>query len=87
MKNATNHTISAPHPCLTEELGFLIQKERIKAGLSLKEVCEYLTDVSVETLKLYESGRKSIPLKNIYALSNFLNIPPQTIMKYTGPSK
>lgn len=65
----------------SERIGELIRNARIDLGLSEAEVASYVGGISTETLKKYESGRKSIPLSHIYALSNCLNISPKTIIQ------
>jgi transcriptional regulator with XRE-family HTH domain len=61
------------------EIGALFKGKRIEAGISEREVADYLGGLSLKTLHLYESGRKAIPLSHIFALSNCLNVSPRVI--------
>lgn len=65
----------------SELIGALIKRARLEQGLTRAEVARYLGDQNEDTLALYESGRKSIPVCDIYALANCLNISPRLIQK------
>ena len=47
-------------------------------------VAAYLETISVEIYRDYEDGNKPIPLAHVYAISNFLNIPPSLILEVFG---
>jgi transcriptional regulator with XRE-family HTH domain len=65
-----------PNPAIGE----FIRQSREEAGLTEAAVVDYLGDISVETLKAYECGERSIPLNHLYALSNCLNVSPSAIV-------
>lgn len=52
---------------------------RLKTGFSLEALAEGM-NVPVETLIAYENGSKKIPLEDIYAFSNCLDIEPDKIV-------
>ncbi len=60
--------------------GRFFRERRIRALLTEEEVSNYL-GVSVQMLRAYELGLSPIPLDNVYALSNCLNIPPDEVME------
>ena len=66
---------STPNPKLAK----LIRASRLQAGLSETEVAGYL-GVPAAVIKAYENGTRSIPLNDIYAMSNCLNISPDLIV-------
>jgi transcriptional regulator with XRE-family HTH domain len=68
-------------PIKSAAVGHFFSQKRREAGLSESEVVAYLEDVTVETLKRYESGELKIPLNHIYALSNCLNVAPREVME------
>jgi transcriptional regulator with XRE-family HTH domain len=53
---------------------------RIAAGLDQAKVALELGLPSVSVLEDYESGKKAIPLYEIFALTNILNIPPEEVL-------
>lgn len=65
---------------LTRNLGKFLQRQRLQASKSKQEVASYL-NVTPETLSAYENGTRQIPLQDIYALSNCLNIDPDLILR------
>lgn len=62
------------------ELGNLFREHRRINRLSLETVSRYMGDVAPSTLDQYEKGQKTIPLSDIYALANCLNIAPTIIL-------
>jgi transcriptional regulator with XRE-family HTH domain len=62
-------------------IGLFLREKRISAGVSEWELLEYLSDVSVSQLRDYEAGRKAIPLADICAIVNRLNIDPGIVQK------
>ena len=67
-------------PSINEAMGAFFRYKRLAAGISEKQVCHYLGLPSEMTLRSYEAGKASIPLNQMYALSNCLNIAPDEIM-------
>lgn len=59
----------------------LIKKYRKQAGLTQKELADYV-DVSAAYIQQLENGIKTNPsLKLLYSISNVLNIPPREIFQ------
>ncbi|MES3037188.1 MAG: helix-turn-helix transcriptional regulator [Bdellovibrionota bacterium] len=52
---------------------------RVRAEMSVESVAEYLS-TSVNDVMAFENGDKPVPLETVYAISNFLSIPPSEIM-------
>ncbi len=75
-----DHSPASGRPTPSRELGALFRDQRKLAGLTEKEVANYLGDISIVTLRAYESGTQPIPLSHIHALSNCLNISPKVLI-------
>ena len=60
-------------------VGAIFRLRRLELGLEEKTVALYLTNVSVERIQNYETGKCEIPLSDVYALSNCLNVSPRII--------
>jgi len=63
------------------ELGLLFHEVRKSCGMSLETVSRYMGNVTPDRINQYEKGLMEIPLCDIYALANCLNIPPDNILK------
>jgi transcriptional regulator with XRE-family HTH domain len=61
------------------ELAAVLKAARRAQGLSIQEVAEYLKRTPNQ-VRLYETGTVTIPLRDIFALSNYLNIDPALIL-------
>lgn len=59
-------------------LGQYIQEKRVQNQASVTDLAAYLGE-PIEVIHAYESGQAEIPLYNLYAISNFLNIPASEI--------
>jgi transcriptional regulator with XRE-family HTH domain len=67
------------HP-KSAKIGKFFHERRLAAGLSLETVAiELSLEVSAD-LQAYENGQKAIPLDEIFALTNILNIPPDDVI-------
>jgi transcriptional regulator with XRE-family HTH domain len=60
--------------------GRFLREKRLHAHRTEQEVATYL-DVPVDTVHAYENGTLGIPLTNVFALSNCLNIPLNEIVE------
>jgi len=65
----------------SSQIGLLFHEFRIRRCLSMEEVVRHVEDLTVETLKAYEDGQESIPLDDIFALANILNVSPIQIQQ------
>lgn len=63
-----------------ELIASFFRKHRLASGLSEQQVAHDLGLESVETLRAYEAGTEAIPLDEIFALTNLLNIPPEDVL-------
>jgi hypothetical protein len=61
------------------KIATFFQAHRIAAGLDQAKVALELGLPSVSVLEDFESGKKAIPLDEIFALTNILNIPPEEV--------
>jgi transcriptional regulator with XRE-family HTH domain len=61
-------------------LGEFFRSHRVSAGLSAETIAQDLELESVSVLSAYESGRISMPLEDVFALTNLLNVAPETVM-------
>jgi transcriptional regulator with XRE-family HTH domain len=59
----------------------LILKERISQNLTRETLVHFAQLKNTKTLVDYETAKKTIPLKELYAIANVLNIPPTKILK------
>jgi len=62
------------------EIAKFFRDRRIAAGLSEAEFVEAVGLEDLATLMAYESGRRSIPLDEVFGMTNVLNIPPEDIV-------
>lgn len=53
---------------------------RLSSGQSQQQVVDALGLESLELLQRYESGETPIPLDDIFALTNLLNVPPEDVL-------
>jgi transcriptional regulator with XRE-family HTH domain len=60
-------------------LGDFFKAYRLKSGLSIDEVAQLL-DLKPAVYVGYEEGRQSMPLEDVFALTNLLNIAPEEVM-------
>ena len=67
----------------TAELGRNIKKKRLELKLNLRELAD-ITKVSASTLSRIENGTGKPDAENIAALSAWLNVPVDRIVKGTG---
>ncbi len=69
---------------LGEEANLAIAKffkdHRLSSGLSVDQVAKGLNLDQTKTVESYESGTVAIPLEDIFALTNLLNIPPEDVL-------
>ena len=63
------------------ELGTLFKEARSKSWLSREQVVSHIVGLSTGTLELYENGTLGIPLDDVFALANTLNISPASIQR------
>ena len=70
---------AAGQPKCTKVASFF-RARRVAAGLSQAQVALELGLTSASLLDDYELGKKSIPLDEIFALTNILNIPPEEVI-------
>lgn len=61
-------------------LGAYFHAHRLALGVSEMSVVHALDLCSLETLIRYEAGRAVIPLEDVYALTNLLNLAPEDVM-------
>ncbi len=59
-----------------------MKEERIKKGLTQQELAD-LADVSLKTVKRYESGAKAMQLEVAYNIANALDISLQQLLPYS----
>lgn len=55
------------------------QSRRIESGQSIETLARCLGHADATTLTAYENGSLAIPLDEIFALTNYLNIPPEDV--------
>jgi predicted transcriptional regulator len=60
-------------------IGIYFGDQRQKAQLGLQELAQALS-VEVETIIAYETGAKPIPLDDVFALTNTLNLAPEDVL-------
>ena len=60
------------------ELGRIIRSDRLRQGMTLVE-CASLIDRNVSTLKRIESGEGLPFISTLFAISDTLNIPSETL--------
>jgi hypothetical protein len=78
---SNNRQASSPEDRLRyAKIARLFQSRRIAAGLDQAKAAAELGLPSTALLEDYESGKKAIPLDEIFALTNILNIPPEEVM-------
>jgi transcriptional regulator with XRE-family HTH domain len=63
-----------------ETIGQFFKEHRLAADMGSVQVAEYLGLSSVEQLLEYESGQRSIPLDDVFSLTNLYNIPPDQVV-------
>lgn len=61
-------------------IGTFFRDARVQAGLTLEAVSQELELESETVLSDYETGNTSMPVDDIFALTNLLNIPPEDVM-------
>ena len=62
------------------QIAAFFKSHRLKSGLTADAVARDLALESVELLLAYESGAEAIPLDEIFALTNLLNIAPEDVL-------
>lgn len=62
------------------QLGAFFRAHRLEARLSEADVARALDLETDETVMAYESGRLSMPVEDVYALTNLLNLAPEDVM-------
>lgn len=63
------------------QIGNFFRMRRLEAGVSAETVAKELELASTDVLMAYETGRVSMPVDDIFALTNLLNIPPEEVME------
>jgi transcriptional regulator with XRE-family HTH domain len=63
------------------QIGAFFRQRRLGADLSMEMVAKELELESPEVLLAYETGKVSIPVDDIFALTNLLNVPPEDVME------
>ncbi|RYZ76108.1 MAG: XRE family transcriptional regulator [Proteobacteria bacterium] len=63
------------------QIGAFFRERRELAGLEADYVAKELDLESSTILHAYESGRLSIPVDDVFAMTNILNIPPEDVME------
>ncbi len=64
----------------SRRLGDFFRSHRQSEGLTLEQVTTALELESIEVLVGYESGRLAMPLEDVFALTNLLNVAPEDVM-------
>ncbi len=64
-----------------DKISQLISVKRKEKGFSINELAQYANIENSKDLESYELGLKSIPLTDLYAIANILNIRPSEILK------
>lgn len=64
-----------------EETGNFLRNLLTKRGISIKKVQEYLGLACVQSIYHWLDGKKLPSLDNLYALSQFLQVPMDTLVK------
>jgi transcriptional regulator with XRE-family HTH domain len=72
---------------LHQGIGPFFKSRRLHIGLSQADVARYLGHISTVTLELYEKGRKRVPLQDVYALANCLNVAPDLVISAMNQSR
>ena len=62
------------------QIADFFRKHRLLSNLSLEQVRESLELDSIVVVSAYENGERSIPLEDLFALTNLLNIPPEEVL-------
>lgn len=60
-------------------LGEFFKSHRLTSGLSVEEVAQLL-ELETSVYAGYEDGLHSMPLEDVFALTNLLNIAPEEVM-------
>ena len=61
-------------------LGGFFRAHRLKNLISEEDMAAALELPVVETIMAYESGRLAMPLEDVYAMTNLLNLAPEDVM-------
>lgn len=62
------------------KIGAFFREARVRVGLTPEAVAQELELKSSQVVLDYESGQTSMPVDDIFALTNLLNIPPEDVM-------
>ncbi len=65
---------------LGQQLAEYLKNYRHMAHISLGEASAYLGYSDQQIILQYENGELGVPLKDIYALANLYNIPPDELL-------
>ena len=80
----TNVSETSVSPAVEAErrrrLGDFFRSHRVASGMSVEQVATDLELSSVDVLVDYETGQLSMPLEDVFALTNLLNIAPEAVM-------
>jgi transcriptional regulator with XRE-family HTH domain len=68
-------------------LGQFFRESRINSGLSIEELSGRLGDIDAQTLHSYESSETPIPLEDVYALTNTLNLSPEEVLRRVAAAR
>lgn len=64
---------------LNVTLGLILRTHRLQSNYTLADAAE-MSQISIQSLSLYEEGQVKIPLADIYCLANLYNIQPTDII-------
>ena len=73
----------APKDGFYRELGRAIRVARVAAGKSQADIAEHI-DVSTQQVQKYEKGINRIPVRELFSLADFLEVP---LTDLTGSSR
>lgn len=66
---------------MQKKVGNFLREQRSSSGVSILELAQSL-DVDPEILNDYELGIRKVPLNHVYGIANFLNIPPEIVVRF-----
>ncbi len=79
MKQASKSALPPSEQDRLRRLGSFFKSYRLKAGLSVENVAQAL-ELTPSTYISYEDGQHSMPLEDVFALTNLFNIAPEEVM-------
>lgn len=63
------------------QIGRFFAERRLQAGLTTADVAKELDLESSDIVEAYETGKVGIPVEDIFAMTNLMNIPPEEVME------